>query len=68
MKTSQKDDTRNYMIIGIAFGVGILALVIAGLFIHTNTMIWWISGFIGALLMFIAIIFALIITYQKFFK
>jgi hypothetical protein len=37
----------------VAFMTGIMALVIAGLLIETNMWIWWISGFLGALLILI---------------
>ena len=37
----------------IGFCLGIMALVIAGLMIEENVWIWWISGFLGALLILV---------------
>jgi hypothetical protein len=37
----------------VAFMTGIMALVIAGLLIEENILIWWISGLLGALLILI---------------
>ncbi|ODS41049.1 hypothetical protein BEH94_08410 [Candidatus Altiarchaeales archaeon WOR_SM1_SCG] len=36
-----------------AFTGGIMALVVGGLYIEEDPMIWWISGFLGALLIMI---------------
>ena len=37
----------------IAFCMGIMALIVAGLLIEESVWIWWVSGFLGALLLLI---------------
>ena len=35
----------------IAFCMGIMSLIVAGLLIEESVWIWWVSGFLGALLL-----------------
>lgn len=37
----------------IGFCMGIMALIIAGLMIEEDPLIWWVSGFLGALLIMV---------------